>query len=465
MEIELAWGTLQDKMILYTASAVTGHVDPAMRPLPKCLLPLMFLALLTPATALGVRVEGLYRAAVEVVDKGAEARTSGFRTAIEQVLVKVTGSTDVIADERLEPILEQPARYVQQFRYEQLETEPADDDAAEAPDSQAAESGNGEDRAGQTESVEAEPVPQYRLRVVFAQRRIEQLLKDREIPTWDVYRPQVLVWLAFDDGQRRTLVAADDDSGIDEALREVAERRGLPLLLPLLDMEDQRRVEYFDIQGGFLDRVREASSRYNAPLVLIGHVYRANGDWRGEWTLLEPDDRSGWLTRTEEPEQAVHTGIGGLADRLAARLAGREGELRGVRVRVEEAEALDDYARLSRYLDRLPRVDGHRLVRVRPRELLFELSLRGKLSDLERAIAVDNLLVPVRDQQTSTSAGVVVPADTTTAGEAGDTAEAAGSDNGALDPSGGPVGGFDVDGTVGSGDVEAGSELVYRLTG
>lgn len=454
MEIELAWGTLQVKMILYTASAVTGHVDPAMRPLPKFLLPLLIVALLSPATALAVRVEDLYRAAVEVVDKGGEARTDGFRRALERVLVKATGSTDVLADERIEPILEQPARYVQQFRYEPLDTDPGDDDRAAAANGQSADGDPGD----------AEPAPQYRLQVVFAQRPIERLLKEREIPVWDVYRPQVLVWLAFDDGQRRTLVAADDDSGIDDVLREVAERRGLPLLLPLLDTEDQRRVEYFDIQGGFLDRVREASSRYNAPLVLIGHVYRGNGDWRGEWTLLEPDDRSGWLTRSEKPGQAVHAGVGGLADRLAARLAGREGELRGVRVRVEDAAALDDYARLSRYLERLPRVDGHRLVRVRPRELVFELSLRGQLSDLERAIAVDNLLVPVRDAQTSTAAGLVVPG-TVTAGEAGDAAEDPGTADGAVDPSGGPVDGFGAGGTVGSGDVEAGSELVYRLAG
>jgi hypothetical protein len=455
MEIELAWGTLQVKMILYTASAVTGHVDPSMRPLPKCLLSLLILVLLSPATARAVRVEGLYRAAVEVVDKGGEARAEGFRAALEQVLVRLTGSTEVVADESLAAVLEQPARYVQQYRYDELEDEPGDGE----------DGTNG--RSARDSAEAAEPKPQYRLRVVFAQRAIEGLLEEREIPVWDVYRPQVLVWLAFDDGQRRTLVAADDDSRIDEALREVAERRGLPLLLPLLDTEDQRRVEYLDIQGGFLDRVREASSRYNAPLVLVGHVYRGNGDWRGEWTLLEPDDRSGWLTRSEEPGQAVHAGIGGLADRLAARFAGREGELRAVRVRIEGAAALADYARVSRYLQRLPRVDGHRLVRVRPRELVFELSLRGQLSDLERAIAVDDLLAPVRDAQAASAAGVGVPTPISTAGATGEAAGEAGTTDVAVDPSGGPVHdvGFGVDGGAGSGDFDAGSELVYRLTG
>lgn len=444
-------------MLLYTASAVTGYLDPAMCRLSKLSVFLPMLLLLLPGSAAAVRVEGLYRAEVEVVDKGAEARAEGFRAALERVLVKVTGRSGVLTDEALEPLLESSARYVQQYRYSELDEDP---DASAIGDEATGDGADGQ---------EAEPAAQYRLQVVFARRRIDALLEEREIAVWDVYRPQVLVWLAFDDGRRRTLVAAEDTSGIAEALREIAERRGLPLLLPLLDTEDQRRVEYFDIQGGFLDRVREASTRYNAGLVVIGHVYRGGGGWRGEWTLLEGDERSGWLSRAGSAADAVHTGIGGLADRLAARMAGREGEERRVRIRIEDAAALNDYARLGRYFERLPRVDGHRVMRVRPRQLLFELSMRGQLSDLERAIALDNLLVPVRGQRESTEAGVVVPTaesaltvggDEPTA-SGGDTAAATGGNAGS-DPAGGPVyGAGGEDPAVGRGE----ADLVYRLAG
>jgi len=456
-------GNVAGKMILYTASAVTGYLGPAMRRSLKSFLLLPMLVLLLPATAGAVRVEDLYRAEVEVADKGAEARQAGFRAALRRVLVKVSGSSAVLEDESLLPVLEQPSRHVQQYRYEELDTRP--ETRAERNDGATDGAAVGESSDGE----KAEPLPRFRLRVVFARQRIDALLNEREIPVWDVHRPQVLVWLAFDDGRHRTLVAADDESGIGEALREVAEQRGLPLLLPLQDMEDQRRVEYFDIQGGFLDRVREASARYNAGLVLIGHVQPGGGgEWRGEWTLLEGEERSDWLSRADEAAAAVHVGIGELANRLADRFAGREGEQRRVRVRVQEAMDIGDYARLGSYFGRLPRVDAHRIVRVRPGELLFELTLRGRLSDLERAIALEDLLVPVREEVGSTTAGVTVGDSRDQAGDEGagttdgdpGAAEAAG--NG---PSGGPVHGFGTDATLGSDSADTGTELVYRLAG
>lgn len=430
-----------------------------MNPFPNARVLLLVLFLAWPPLVQAVRVEGLYRAEVEVVDKGAAARSEGFRTALERVLVKVTGQSDVVSESSLEPLLEQSERYVQQYRYEEIE------DAAA--------------RAG-TAAPDAEPVPRYRMQVVFGRARIDELLKERDVATWDVYRPQVLVWLAFDDGQRRSLVAADHSGAVDRALRDVAEHRGLPLLLPLMDTEDQRRIEYFDIQGGFLERVREASSRYRAAMVLVGHVYPASGGWRGQWTLLESEDRTDWTTRSASAGATVRDGVGALAEQLADRYAGREGEQRTVRLRVRDAAALGDYARVGRYLEQLPRVDTHEVVQVRPQELLFELSVRGRLSDLERAIALDDLLEPVERESRATSAGVSVPGaesggvvspaggdddndavgGTTDGGADGD---AIGADG--VDPNGGPVFGFAHEGAGPAGEPGPEAELVYRLAG
>lgn len=435
-------------MVLYTASAETGHVDPAMRRLPLYFVLLMNVLLLAPSEALAVRIEGLYRAEVEVVDKGGDARAEGFRVALEDVLVKVTGHADVVSDPALEPVLEQARRYVQQYRYEPIERGP---DALPEDEVTDAENDNGE--AGEEEAL-----ARYRLEVVFGKRRIDGLLSERDIPIWDVYRPQILIWLAFDDGRRRTLVAADDGSDIDAVLQAAAQRRGLPLLLPLLDTEDRRRIEYLDIQGGFHDRVREASARYQAGLILTGHVFRSGGAWRGEWTLLDADERRGWLTRADEAADAVHSGLGALAEHLASTLAGREGDLRKVRVRVSNAVSLGDYARLGRYFEEMPRVDNQRVVQVRPEDILFELSLRGQLSDLERAIALDNLLVPVRPAGRLVTAGVEV-----SAVEAANDEEGPGAVE--SDPSGGPAYGLERDDDADNRSPVGGADLIYRLAG
>lgn len=358
-------------MVLYTACTNTGHVNIAMPRLSCRILPLLALLLL-PLPADAVRVENLYRTEVKVIDKSGEEREAGFRRALEQILLKVSGSMAVLEKPALQPMLDAPARYVQQYRYEEIED-------------------GGETDAG----GDAEPPPAYRLEVVFGQSRIEDDLRERGITVWGPYRPEILVWLAFDNGRQRQLVGADDGSGMDEVLRTAADRRGMPLLLPLLDTEDHRRIEYLDVQGGFFDSVREASERYGADIVLVGHVRRTGGDWSGAWTLLEADERRGWQTRAAGADAVVQAGVGRLVDHLSEVLAGRDSERSRVRVRVLDTDSLDDYARLGHYFERLPRVQGSHVVRITPQEILFELDLHGRLTDLERAIALDDLLQPV----------------------------------------------------------------------
>lgn len=415
-------------MLLYTACTNTGHVNAAMPRLPCCLF--LLLALLLPLPADAVRVEDLYRSEVEVLDKSAGEREAGFRRALEQVLMKVSGSAAVLEQAPVRSMLESPARYVQQYRYESIEDAGADA-AADAEDAAA-----------------AEPRPTHRLEVVFSPSRIERDLRDNGITVWGPYRPQILVWLAHDDGRDRRLVGADDSSGMDDALRAAAERRGLPLLLPLLDTEDRRRIEYLDIQGGFFDSVRDASSRYGADIVLVGHVRRTGGDWRGDWTLLEGDERRTWQTRAAEGDAVVQAGVGRLAEHLAEVLAGRDRERSRVRVRVLDTDSLDAYARLSHYFARLPRVEGSQVVRVNPRELLFELELRGRPADLERAIALDDMLQRARLVPDIDEGPVEVTGDGEDSVDAGD-GEAAGerADAAPTEP------------------VEEAGELVYRFTG
>ncbi len=387
--------------------------------LPIC-LPIL-LALLLPLPAGAVRVENLYSAGVEVADKGGEAREEGFRRALEQILLKVSGSMSVLDEPALQPMLDTPARHVQQYRYEEIE----DGDPAE---------GN-------------EPAPAYRLEVLFNQSRLESELRERGVVVWGPYRPEVLVWLAYDDGRERLLVGADDESGMNEALNTAADKRGLPLLLPLLDTDDRRRIEYIDVKGGFFDSVRKASERYGAEIVLVGNVRRTGGDWRGDWTLLQADERRGWQTRADSADEVVQIGVGRLAEYLSELMAGRDSERSRVRVRVTETDDLDDYARLGHYFERLPRVEGSQVVRVAPREILFELELRGRLTDLERAIALDDLLQPM-----TPSIGEDGPVDVTDSGE-GDGEDRERDDG---------RGNADLIGTEPLGGA---NELVYRFSG
>lgn len=360
-------------------------------------------ALLGMATPVGaVTVDGLYRAEVDVSGKGDEARAEGFRRALERVLVKVSGSSAVGSNPDVQELLESPERFVQEFRYE-----PVEDTEGETGDS---------DR------------PSHHLLVQFAQRRIDNALRQRGIVVWDGQRPQLLVWLAVDNGEQRLVVSSDDESRARQQLQQRASERGLPVMLPLMDMTDRSRVEYVDIQGGFLDAVRSASDRYRPTALLVGHVQPQGGQWVGSWNLMGVGERDSWRSNGGELSAAVASGVDGATDRVAGAFAGRGEQSRELHLRVTEIDGLEAYARVSEYLSSLVRVRSVRVVQLQPRELVFRITMNGQTEDLERAITLGSTLTRVDSGDASAgdaSAGTTGSASDAAAGSDGTSAEQA----------------------------------------
>src|SRR5690606_41001353 len=103
---------------------------------------------------------------------------------------------------------------------------------------------------------------------------LSRALRQAGLPDWGTERPDVLVWLAVDDGGDRYLVSESGGQHIAPLVRQAARRRGLPVTLPLLDVEDQRALLFSDVWGGFFGRVETASQRYQPQVILTGKLQR-----------------------------------------------------------------------------------------------------------------------------------------------------------------------------------------------
>jgi len=352
---------------------------------PKAFLGLIGLLVAAPTGA--VVVDNLYRAEVAVAGKGEEAREQGFREALERVIVRVAGREDVLDGDELEPLLEDPARLVQQYQYS-----PIDRDASGT--------GEGNDTAdglsGEADGDDADSeAPTHRLQVTFAASRVDEALDERGVTIWGSQRPEILLWLAVDEGQRRYIVSADGDSPIQQRLASAAERRGLPLLLPLMDTDDRRRVDFVDIKGEFFDAVREASNRYRAENLLVGYIERRGGEWTGQWHLLGIGERRTWRDTASARADVVDAGVGGTTRRIAAAFAGRAGEVQPIDLHVRGVGDLAAYAEVSSYLESLARVESVAVASVAPVEAVFRVTVQGQIAQLERAITLGDTLQAV----------------------------------------------------------------------
>ncbi len=327
---------------------------------------LLFAVLALPDTAFAVPVQDLYVAEVLVATQGDAALQEGARAGLRQVLVRVSGSIDVERDESIRRALRNPGRYYYQYGY---------------------------DATDRTLMVAGEVRPAHLLRVSFEPAAVARLLREAGFPVWGSNRPGMLVWIAVNDEQGRRLLSDIDEHPLMSRLQSEARSRGLPLLFPLLDLEDTSRVSAAEVWGLFTARIDVASLRYNPDVVLAGRIQVLPGGAAG----------ARWVYRIEDRWQSVEMsddGSGGvieqIVDRLADELASRYavGSSQGeILVSVEAVDGVDDYAALSRYLESLTPVVDTFVMEVRDDEILFRLRIEGNVEQLQETIGLDDRLL------------------------------------------------------------------------
>ncbi len=316
-------------------------------------------ALLLQVPVQAMEPGALYDAELPVQGRDPGERQAAFGKALAVVLGRMTGQRDVSTMPGAAALLGKAPRYVQQYRY-------LEDDAGG-----------------------------YRLRVRFDPQALEQALMEAGLPIWGPQRPAVLVWLAVEGQEARYIVAEGGSEPLREAMERVARLRGVPLMFPLLDLQDRRGLSEADILGGFDEPVREASRRYRPDAVLIGRAKGLSGGfWRIHWRLYLGDRGRDWRTEGGDLVAAAEEGIQRLATVLGERLAIRERTqpAGGVVLSVEGVEGLDDYARLDAYLGGLGQIGAYHPYRIEADRISYWLRLKGDARDLERLIGLGDTL-------------------------------------------------------------------------
>jgi hypothetical protein len=333
---------------------------------------LCLLALSVVPAARAGEVEGLYEVQVPVTGQREAERTDAVRAALQQVLVKVTGDRRSMTQQRVQTLVQSPLKYVQQYLYRPLPP-------------------------GYAVAATDASRPTQMLWVRFDAEAINQLLRQADEPVWGRMRPTVLVWLAVEDGGGRRLVGGDTDSDVRAELAGQAQARGIPLLFPLLDLEDQRRVNFAAVRDGLAQEVRAASARYPAGAVLVGGVRQESaGRWSGHWWLYMDAGVERWDSVAPQRAEALAAGVDYATDALAARFARAFGvqATAPVDLLVTGVDKVEDYGRAMNYLEALDTVSGLQVIAVDPAGVHFRLALRGDRGDLVQAIAFGSVLAP-----------------------------------------------------------------------
>ncbi|PCH83165.1 MAG: hypothetical protein COB89_01945 [Piscirickettsiaceae bacterium] len=321
---------------------------------------LMVFLVLASGVVHAVQVDGLYKTFEHVQTQGATERKAAIRQAINRVAQKVTGRADVLHHGRLQNALSNVDAYVEQFQYSKL-----DEGIATG----------------------------YRLEVTFQKAALDRVLQQFDMPIWGSNRPAVVVWLAVESGSKRYLVG-EGTSKTAALIQKVAKQTGLPVILPLLDLEDQRALEFNDVWGMFSERIVQASTRYGAKHVLFGRLLKEQGNgWKIRWSFINDQSQFDGESRQQLLTAALRESLSASADVLAGIYAPRGNTFASdVMLDVVGISNLKDFSHISKYLASLDAVSQVNWSQVRPNKASFVLKLTADVQGLKEQIALSTVL-------------------------------------------------------------------------
>lgn len=319
------------------------------------------LAMLLSAWGHAEVVRDLYAAQVPVADRSGKALASAARDALAQVLVKVSGSEEVLDNPVVAEALPGARSHVQQYAFQ------VEDGAA------------------------------LSARFEFDASYITGLVTRARLPLWTANRPRVLVWAAVEQGGVRQFVSFANTPQLAAELLAEFDRRGVPAQLPLFDLADATAITVDDVWNLEAGAVFGASARYDVENILFGRVVAlSTGEWAGDWSYVHQRDRLDRTAQVPESRIFAREGANLVAESMAARYAvAPSGVADGlVPISVGGVNNFAAYAAIVSWLEGLELIEHANVQRISADRLELGLVTQADAQQLASIIELNAKLVP-----------------------------------------------------------------------
>jgi hypothetical protein len=336
------------------------------------LLSSMVLSTLVVASAVNGSVENLYIETVPVADQQIIARNEAASIGMVPVLIRVSGSRSVLSNSNIKGAIKNASRYLSKFSYQA--TPPQQKDAEEV----------------------REQLP-YSLELQFRKPAILDLLRASNEPIWAENRPVTLMWLVIDDTDGRRLPTDDDETQLKQIVEANAANRGLPIIWPLYDLQEQATVNVNALWSADAKAIEAASERYDASGTLLGRLLAtSDGKWRVAWEYNFNGESTYSDSECEILDDCISDPIDAVAELLSSRYALVSSDQGNVaKVKVVGVSSFEDYSTVLFYFKELIAVSDVALNSIEGDIFEFTLNLTANRDKLAELISLNKRLVPV----------------------------------------------------------------------
>lgn len=341
------------------------------------LLLLYALCLSVAPAANATRLEQPYTAEVPVASQSTVDRHNAQREGLLLVLERLGGQR-LDNNERIKAALPQAENYVLQFSY--LQDKPA---------------------------IPADVSAAWRIRLVFSQSLVNQLLAEAAVPLWPLERPQILLLLANEQGVLLPVPIMDGDDAIGRLLSQ-GQTRGLPLLVP--DPAAQDITVAAAVQSLDVSALTSLMQQMKADALLLGSLRGSDASgWTGQWLLQYQGQEHAFQKKEATFTALVDAALRDCASHLSGIYRNSTTADTGpaqLRIQVDGVASYADYNTLYQYLEKLDAVQRMGDASINGTTVILDVEVKGKesfrnLVALSRSLQWREEILPPADSDPS----------------------------------------------------------------
>jgi len=313
-------------------------------------------------------VSRLNIAMVPVNDTSLAARQIALPKALSQVLVKLSGNPKIMTVPMIQEALGQVNQLIQSYDY--------------------------------LNQTLADHSSQLILRVTFNETALKQLLRNLGQANWSDQRLLTLMWIQMVSHGNAMVLSSTNDMHLSQEVQKTAQLRGVPILFPTMDLQDQSFISSKDPFNRSL--LQQAVMRYGADAILGGYVRENNHQWQGRWFLLAKGVPYQWGSKADSIEILLQDAVNDMANLMANQLAMVDDQAlqSDVILQVNQVENLEDYVTVLSKLRRLTSVAKVTTQKINDSSLLLCVRVAGGEQALSNALASESHFVALNRPDT-----------------------------------------------------------------
>jgi len=307
-------------------------------------------------SCLAEQMSRLYTGEIDVNNQSNATLQAAFQQGLVQVLTKVSGNQGINTLPKIKSQLNQAKNLVQSYNF----------------------------------SANPNSPPALRLTIQYDKAGILKILNNSGQAIWRTDRPLTLVLLSTD---QNNIITSSDTSVEKKEIELIANERGLPIIFPLMDLEDQA----IDLAKSITPQQRrELLQRYHADAILIGKITKQKTQSQIDWQYIYNQQPTTWQNQSNTTLSALDAGINQITNMLANQFSVIESSNLQSKytLAVNNIENLEDYGKLVTLIKKNSLIDQYNIKDMLNDSVIIDISSSSDLNSLNKALLNSNLLTP-----------------------------------------------------------------------